>query len=350
MFTKNPKRKIIILALLALAGIGAAIGGSFAAYTSQAYKRGVVRNRDNETVRFTSNYLQACASNAKETDYAGRTILFDKNQTATQLERDIYVYNYANGNESLVSQKDITYKLVVKFSGGNGNEDTYTVNKNKTQKDNTSEGDVYTYTIDEQTLIGRSAKEYKYTITFPASDLDKLKITITAIPNSLSLSATNNQILAAVIAPCTGSIASPFRFESRYVYRDGSSPSDYAGFNYEVSISSGIANATLSWNTKVMEIDSFFLLKIGKTEDDIPAILESGKLEFVMNQADGTGEYLIPFYIKDKDAAAAKVALASWDAMGGMITFKAVSQASENTETSTEATEATEATAETDAS
>ena len=31
---------------------------------------------------------------------------------------DIHVYNYANGNENLVSQKDITYTMTIRFEGG----------------------------------------------------------------------------------------------------------------------------------------------------------------------------------------------------------------------------------------
>lgn len=308
MFTKNPKRKIIILALLALAGIGAAIGGSFAAYTSQAYKRGVVRNRDNETVRFTSNYLQACAANTNETDYAGRTILFDENQTATQLERDIYIYNYASDNENLVSQKDIQYDLTIKFSGGSGAANAYLVNGNPATKqsvndttDNATDNNVYTYEEKSIMLVGRSANSYKYTISFPASDLDKLKITVIARPTDSSLSATNNQMLAAVIAPCTASAVSQFTKQNKYVYKEGTKPMDYDAFNYEVSISSGKANAVLTWNTKVVEIDRFFLVNLGKTDTEIDNILEVGTLNFEMDQAAGTGDYLIPFYIKDKD-------------------------------------------------
>ena len=112
LFTKKPKLKIILIVLLALAGLSAVVGGSFAAYTSQAYQRGVARNRDNETVRFTSNYLQACANTTDSKDYAGRTVLFS-DSTSGEISVDIFVYNYANGNENLVSQKDITYLSLI---------------------------------------------------------------------------------------------------------------------------------------------------------------------------------------------------------------------------------------------
>ena len=54
--TERLKFKNVICAILAMAGILAVAGGSYAAYTSQDAQRGVVRNRDTEAVRFTSNY------------------------------------------------------------------------------------------------------------------------------------------------------------------------------------------------------------------------------------------------------------------------------------------------------
>ena len=305
--TNRPKWKIIVLTAICLIGLLAVIGGSFAAYTSQAYQRGVARNRDNETVRFTSNYLQACAYETTEDDYAGRTILFESSSTGS-LTRDIYVYNYANGNENLVSQKDITYDLKITFSNG-GNEAQYSVTSEDSASVNKNGN---TYTLSNRTLIGRSANYHKYTITFPASDLDKLKIIVSAIPVEGSLSATNNQILAAVIAPCTGSVTNPFTKHGEYVYKTGSKPKDYDGFNYEVSISSGKANAVLKWNSKVVEIDRFFLVNLGKTNDEIANILAKGELGFEMDQAEGTGDYLIPFYIKDKSEFKSKE---SWEDM-----------------------------------
>lgn len=59
-----------------------------------------------------------------------------------------------------------------------------------------------TYTISNQVLRGRKDNYFKYTISFPGTDLDKLKIVAIATPTNLSV--TNEQLLAAVITPCTG--------------------------------------------------------------------------------------------------------------------------------------------------
>ena len=320
----TPKWKTIILALICVIALLTLAGGSYAAYTSQAFQRGVARNRDSETVRFTSNYLQSCVSGTAETLYVGKTKLFSKDQsTATNLTVDIEIYNYANGNTSLVNQKDITYNLEIKLSGGGGTR--YSIAPVVTPEiasDNTT----YTYKFDNQTLTGRNANSEKYTVTFPGSDLDKLKITATATPTNPS--TTNNQILAAVIAPCTSSTTQTFRSEGKYLDESTSTkPAEYAGFNYEISITSGRATATLTWKSDIVEIDKFFLEKIGKKESDIKSYTDENKiayntLTFEMDQPNGTGDYLIPFYIKNKTTIAV---YKDWDAMkdAKVITFKA---------------------------
>ena len=92
-------------------------------------------------------------------------------------------------------------------------------------------------------------------------------------------------------------------------------------FNYLVSISSGKAEATLEWDKNVLEIDSYFLKSLGKAKN-ISDILEAGSLTFTMDQPSGTGEYLIPFYIKNKDEISKK----TWGDMGKLITFSATQQ------------------------
>ena len=156
-----------------------------------------------------------------------------------------------------------------------------------------------------------------------------MKITAVATPTVSSLSATNNQKLAAVIVPCVGSSTNEFSYSGKFIDQiDGNSPKDFAGFNYEVSISSGVADATLTWNTAIVEIDKFFLINLGKSDKEIESILAAGTLTFTMNQTKGTGDYLIPFYIKDKTKIPDK-----WEDLG--IKFTATQQGQSTTTTDT---------------
>lgn len=301
--TNKPNQKRIWVALAALIGILAVAGGSFAAYTSQAYQRGVVRNRDNEAVRFTSNYLQNCALSTDEKSYVGRTILFnDDDKKNDNLTFDIYVYNYVNGNTDLVSQRDITYDMTISFKDGAGNGYSVLDADGNTTESPDTDGKVE---FKGKTLVGRNAAYHIYTVTFPGSDLNTLKITAVAKPTNSSV--TNNQMLAAVIAPSIDSTTKKFNFQKGFLEENKGIPEEglsaYDGFNYEVSISSGKATATLTWDPSILEIDPFFLKSIGKDTKEIKEILQNtttGTVTFEMNQPEGTGAYLIPFYIKDK--------------------------------------------------
>ena len=318
--TQKPKWKIILLAMLCLIGMLSLAGGSLSIYMIQAFQRGVARNRNNETVRFTSNYLQACTHNAGETDYAGRTVLFsEKDKSKESLSIEIDVLNYVSGNENLVSQKDITYTMTISVSALSGTLD----GKYTAKYENEAEKEINAatpYEKNQMTLTGRNPRVHKYYVTIPGSALDKVKITAAAVPDASSV--TNNQKLAAIIAPCTAAETAEFSYDSTFIdATENTSPKEYAAFNYLVSISSGKAEATLEWDKNVLEIDSYFLKSLGKAKN-ISDILEAGSLTFTMDQPSGTGEYLIPFYIKNKDEISKK----TWGDMGKLITFSATQQ------------------------
>lgn len=327
--TKKPGKKRIILMFMALFCVMALAGVSMGAYTRQASMRGVLRNRDADLVRFTSDYLQNCAMKDKDTDYTRKTISFSKEtDSQKELTLKIHVYNYANGNETLVSQKDITYNMEISFEGQKGEKNAYKI-KYGDQEIKPENG---IYKINSQTLVGRTAKQHVYTVTFPAGDLDKLQIKAVATPTNPSV--TNNQKLAAIIMPCTGSTTNDFSSSGEYTDKSSkTNPKQYDGFNYEVKISTGIATATLTWNPNYVEIDKYFLVNLGEEPEKINEILEDEILEdgtlkeksitFIMNQADGTGDYLIPFYIKNKSKIPE-----TWEKMEKqqIIQFKAIPQ------------------------
>lgn len=316
--TDKPRWKTLIFALLCLLGVAALAGGSYAAYTSQAFQRGVARNKDGETIRFTSNYLQPCGSGTDPKNYAGRTVLLSDASEGT-LTFDLYIYNYVNGNSNLVSQKDITYTLKISFTDGTGEVGAYSVSYDSGQMTGRE------ITIEDRTLIGRTANYHQYTIAIPAGDLNKVKITATAIPTNLSV--TNNQILAAVIVPSTGAKTTTFKCEGKFIKAaDSKSPQEYKGFNYEVSISSGKAEVTLTWKADTVEIDTYFLENLGKTEAEIKQILADGTVTFEMDQPGGTGDYLIPFYITDINKIPE-----TWTGMDSKISVSAKTEDTEQT-------------------
>lgn len=142
-----------------------------------------------------------------------------------------------------------------------------------------------------------------------------MKITVTAVPRNLSV--TNGQKLAAVISPCVGTATATFSSEGKFVYDTNANPTDYDGFNYEISISSGEATAVLEWNPDVLEIDQFFLSTNNLTPSSGITHSEWKQITMKMDQTKGEGDYLISFYKNTSTIPA------TWSGMNSNISFTA---------------------------
>ena len=306
--SEKPNKKRTAVVGISLVGVLLLVIATYAAYTRQAYQRGTARSRDTEIVSFTSNYLQLYTKGTSGNAYVAKNIVYGTDEKKKKsVSFDIHVYNYANGNTSLVSQKDITYTMKIEFKNGAGN--GYKVESDTTPI--TPDNNVYEI---KKTLIGRTANENVFTVTFPGNEIDTLQITATAIPDKVAL--TNNQFLAATLVPCTTASKVTFRAEGIFLDKAEGEPKQYDGFNYGISISSGVADAVLIWNPDVVEIDKFFVEKLQNliTSKD----LAKGELRFTMDQSNGTGDFLISFYIKDKSKIPE-----TWSDMEKMIQFTA---------------------------
>lgn len=312
--SEKPNKKRTAVVGISLVGVLLLVIATYAAYTRQAYQRGTARNRDTEIVSFTSNYLQLYTKGSSGNAYVAKNIVYGTDEKKKEsVSFNIHVYNYANGNTSLVSQKDITYTMRIEFKNGAGN-------GYKVESDTTSITPDNNVCEIKKSLIGRTANEDVFTVTFPGNEIDTLQITATAIPEKAAL--TNNQYLAATLVPCTTASKVTFRAEGIFLDKSEGTPMQYDGFNYGISISSGAADAVLSWNPDVVEIDKFFVEKLEQKNLIKSKDLANGKLEFKMDQSNGTGDFLISFYIKDKSKIPE-----NWSDMEKMIQFTATQRA-----------------------
>ena len=313
--SEKPNKKRTAVVGISLVGVLLLVIATYAAYTRQAYQRGTARNRDTEIVSFTSNYLQLYTTGTLGNAYVAKNIVYGTDEKKKKpVSFDIHVYNYANGNTSLVSQKDITYTMKIEFKNGAGN-------GYKVESDTTSITPVNNNVYEiRKTLIGRTANEDVFTVTFPGNEIDTLQITATAIPEKAAL--TNNQFLAATLVPCTTASKVTFRAEGIFLDKAEGTPDQYDGFNYGISISSGAADAVLIWDPAVLEIDKFFVEKLETKKLVTSKNLANGELKFTMDQSNGTGDFLISFYIKDKSKIPE-----NWSDMEQMIQFTATQKA-----------------------
>ena len=304
--TDKPSSKNLIIVMAVVICAVLAVGVSFAAYTSQGYMRGVARNSDSENIRFSSNYLKNCTkASADKGEYVGRVLMYSDGSTEeNNLTIDIYVYNYVQGNKNLVNENDITYNMSIKLTGATKSD--YSVKllegDQATAQDLTksaSDATGITYTTSSGVVLkGRKAHEHHYTVTITGADLNKLRITAVATPENMSV--TGNQLLAAILTPCTESTVQSFTCTGTFAdAASGGSPKDYDAFNYEVTISTGRANVTIEWDPSLVEIDEFFIKKLNSREEDAGCTYDktAGTLTFVMDQSKGTDDYMIPFYL-----------------------------------------------------
>ena len=311
--SEKPNKKRTAVMGICLVGVLLLVIATYAAYTRQAYQRGTARNRDTEIVSFTSNYLQLYTTGTSGNAYVAKNIVYGTDEKKKEsVSFDIHVYNYANGNTNFVSQKDIAYTMRIEFKNAAGR---YKVESDKTSI--TPTNNVYEI---KKTLIGRTANKNIFTVTFPGNEIDTLQITATAIPDKVAL--TNNQFLAATLVPCTTASKVTFRAEGIFLDKAEGTPMQYDGFNYGISISSGAADAVLTWNPAVLEIDKFFVEKLEQQKLITSKDLTNGELKFTMDQSNGTGDFLISFYIKDKSKIPD-----NWSDMEKMIQFTATQKA-----------------------
>lgn len=321
---KITREKKNIAAILGLAAVFLISLGAYAAYTNQAFLRGVLRNNYNETARFSSNYLQLCEKGTVEKNYVSRVVLFpDDSKDNIAREIDIYLYNYANGNSKKVNEKDITYDMVLKLTGGNAQKVEFFDENNKVTELNATDGVYQT----QETLIGRTPKVHRYRVTILNSDLNHIHISAKAEP--IGQSAVGTKMLAAMIYPRSEGTTGTFAYSGIFADKEESNtPGAFDALNYEVSISTGQAKVTLIWNKDVVEIDPFFKTKLDNAGYQLPGSTATYEetingnqvtLKFMMDQSKGAGDYLIPFYWVNRKADVTS----SWDSLETIIQFEA---------------------------
>ena len=287
---RNRKNNSVIVTIIMVMVFLVCAVGSYAAYNSQAFQRGVLRNRDSEDMRFSSNILSPyIVSIGDKKQY--ETVLYpyvSGIQESARLEIPIKIANHPMTNDNLVSESDITFDLNIQLKDYDRSTQYYL---NDTQ---ITDGKI---TISGITLAGRKSKQVQYVMKFTGKDLDKLTIVAEAIPSGSS------KILAAYICPCTNSMVNDFSCQGTFMKPDVSQLNELYGFNYEISISTGRARVTLQWDKNVLAIDKHFLEKLNKRGGNLEIEnsgyifdAEKNSITFMMDQVLGEDDYVVLFY------------------------------------------------------
>lgn len=302
-------KKIILLAVCLLLGAAVALSrGSLAIYTSQVFQRSVVRNRNDEAIRFSSDKLFREDKPTEGDDPPELRVSYyavGEGQTRMTFQ----VCNYDQANATVFNPEDVKYTVTVSISGGTDGF-AYTVTGDGVPDGSLKlkNGESKSFT---DTLTGGSRAVRSYTVGFNKADYGKVRVEIRVTPHDYAV--TKNRRLAAVLIPVEYTAAQGLQVNGEWIDkgRPDAGPGDFDGYNYLVTVSGGAGRVKLRWNAAVVDIDPFFLM--GLTSETPPTETEAGVtytyVEMDMDPADATGSRLIQFYNHNST----KPRWASWD-------------------------------------
>ena len=115
----SPSRKLIISVLLLVAALSVASGVALSVYTSQDHQRSVVRNRDTDTFRFSSDKLYWVTE--------GEPQKYFYSTAKSQRVMQFYVCNYDQERSTLFCERDIEYRLDFTLNNTSMDASQYTV-------------------------------------------------------------------------------------------------------------------------------------------------------------------------------------------------------------------------------
>lgn len=272
--SKNRKR---LTFYLFCGAILVAISGTLAIYTSQVFQRSVVRNRDNEIIRFSSDKLYCVTAGTEAQRYY---YPMGKDQRTMTFQ----VCNYDQAKNTLFNDKTIEYEIKFQVDNGTAGFSYEVSNENMTQSVTT--GNFVSFT---DYLQGKRRSANSYSFTFSEEDYNNLQIIVTVTPTDLT--TTQNRILNGILIPVEYATTQGITVKSEYTDSTRGTPDQFDAYNLLVSVSGGEGNVLITWNHEMLDIDPFFASgkSIVKNGDESTVTVQ-------MNSEDETGAYLISFY------------------------------------------------------
>ena len=271
----SPTKNFILSILLLAAALSVAAGAALSVYTSQDHQRSVVRNRDTDTIRFSSDKLYRVTG--------GEPQKYFYSATKSQREMQFYVCNYDQERPTLFCEKDIEYLLEFRLNNTSLDANQYAVRS----ADSTYrfENGVCTFT---DSLPGGDRSLKTYSLDFGEGDFEQLEWTVKVTP--VNPTVTQGRILQAVLIPVEYipiqgvSVKAEFSDSSR-----GKAPSAYAAYNITITIRGGDGRVKLTWDKERLDIDPYFTARVNGTETD-------GGIVIPMNPEDETGTCQATFF------------------------------------------------------
>lgn len=277
---KNPfTKKTVFTILMIVMAVVVLLGGSYAIYTSQVFQRAVVRNRNADVIRFSSDKLYRVATSTPLQTYY---YPMSKGQTTMSFT----ICNFDQNKNTLICEKDINY--IIEFSIPDSNQFSYSVTDGSGKTYN-SYGEIV---LNDEKLTGGIRSTKSYTINFSGTSYENAKISVVAKPITTDMPLTKNTCLQATLVPVEYATVQGVTLTAVFSDSGRGTPDKFDAYNYTVSISGGEKDVVIEWDPNLLDIDPFFSAK-GTVAD-----LDNGykALTIHMNSDDSTGNYMIQFY------------------------------------------------------
>lgn len=255
--TKKTKLLGTVAVLLSLIALVVGLNLTFSAFSANGFLKATVATNESPSL-LSSDRLSTFSSTPKAEKIPVRAV-----QTIDGTDRfssfTFKIYNYLQSNTGNYCNRNITYDVRVTVEGSSSSSScTMTVN-----------GGVPKSFVDNQLsfsgeqLKGRVKSENTYVIKMPAADVNNAQFNVYATVTDPG--GTNVRFLAANFAPSVkAQVESGVTVES---VDQGAmnKPNDFDGYSYDVTVSGGKADVTLSWNSDMIQLDPYFKSKVGAT-------------------------------------------------------------------------------------
>lgn len=267
------KNKLVVAAIALVCAVALVTGGYFtySAYTANGFLKSVAATGTAQSL-FASDLLTGYMSTpgSDELDRAQRSVTVYP--SSGQCSFTFSIYNYLLSNSNFCNDKNVTYALMVEGHGLDGASWSYTPQP---------AGNV--------TLPENQPTKNDYTVTFPEGKLGHAYFVIKATVVSGESPGTELTCLAAKVVPSKKAEVKTAAVEGALVDEAGKF-TDYAAYNYRVTVTGAPASVTLTWGENV-EIDPFFATNHGATVDtakrEAAFTMEPGSMVVNFYRADG---------------------------------------------------------------
>lgn len=243
--SKMRKRLWAVAVLLCAVAIVAGTYLTYTAFLAGDFLKSVAVSGTSQAL-FASDMLTGYTTeNLDDENIAVRSVVVDTSGDTCSFT--FRIYNHLLGDKNKVNDKDVNATLSVTATGATPG--TWSVGGEPTLA---AGGAV------NLSFPANKATMYTYTVTFAKTDLNKASFTVKAQVGSNS-PGTNLKWLAAKIAPAERAEVAASGVSGEWVdkNKDDTNVSDFAAYDYRVTVTGATTKVTLTWKDGV-ELDPFF--------------------------------------------------------------------------------------------